>query len=98
MPRVNRHFLPGLAWYLIHHCHQRKVLLDFSQDRSTWLREQVKRDLDLNARHRRVDITNGHHILREPGQPYTAHFNTENTALCANSAVLWPTYLDTSEA
>ena len=46
MPRANRHYLPGYAWHITHHCHKKEFLLKFSQDRQRylhWLFEAKKR-------------------------------------------------------
>lgn len=60
--------------------------------------EQVKKDLDLKARHRQVSEADGHHMLREPEIPYRPHFYTENDAPRQNNAVLWQSKFDVSEA
>ena len=60
--------------------------------------EEVKRDLELKARHRQISEVDGHHMLREPEYPYEAHLDTKNVPLRMNNAVLWQSNSDFSEA
>jgi len=60
--------------------------------------DQVKIELGIQARHRRVAAEDEAYTLRESPQPYGDHFDSENEALRQNNTVSWKAIPDVSEA
>ncbi len=85
MPRASRFYLPGYVWHITHRCHKKEFLLKFDRDKRRWIRwlfeakkrycieefvSEIKNKLGVKAERRKIDDSEGHSLLHEPGVSY----------------------------